>query len=150
MTLNFNIENDGLGWGVTVITSIDKTYSFEFSYLNDPVFDLLLALISILKGESIYQEVVFIGEPGENSFVLKHVRDNILQIEVYSAGEWRNLVGVHTKFQKEMVYNDIDTLINFCKLAYIAIDKIINKNSIGFNKLKEFHRLLNNLDGVSN
>lgn len=69
---NFKLtyELSGHGWAVAIVEFEGQNVSMSVSYLHDSLEQLTSAALHLLRNESIYEEVYFMGEPGEYELIL--------------------------------------------------------------------------------
>ena len=114
MTNYFNYELTGTGWArFSIVNENNIGIGFEFSYLANPLADLLSSLNKLHKNESSSERVNFPQEPGEIFLFIKNNNAN-LTLEIY----YHNDLTYEIDDEKilsdfENIYFDKDTLSNF-------------------------------------
>jgi hypothetical protein len=136
---HFNYWLTGTGWAEVTFANDKQTITFEVSYLSDPLSDLFEALHHLLQEETTSEKVVFADEPGEHTLVLTTIHGGNLKIEIYWSNEWEEIALVPTTVtNKEVVYEDTDTLKNFTKTVLAGIEDLLGRTTIEEYK-KQWH-----------
>jgi hypothetical protein len=131
MTTLFDYELIGTGWAKVTVGNNEKVAEFEVSYLSDPLSDLIESLIKLLNKKSTAEEIIFPEEPGEHSLILALGAENKLQIDIFWNDEWEQISTLYnTNSNKERIYSDSDTLINFSKAVQSCIQRLFNKHEL--------------------
>ena len=128
MTNYFNYELVGTGWAKFSINNENNSgVEFVFSYLADPLSDLLESLNKLIKNKSSFERINFPQEPGELFLFLKNKNDTIA-LEIYYADDLTSEFDnekILNSFKK--IYSDNDNLTNFSRLVYEEIKKLLHK-----------------------
>jgi len=129
----------GTGWAEVTFASDKQTITFEVSYLSDPLPDLFEALYRLLQRETTSEKIIFADEPGEHRLALTIVDERNLKVEIYWSDEWEEMAIVPTPVtNKQLVYEDSDTVENFSKIICIGIDDLLSRMTIEEYK-KQWH-----------
>ena len=149
--MHFNYWLTGTGWAEVTFANEKHNITFQISYLSNPLSDLLEALYRLLQKETALEIVVFTDEPGERVLILTTVDERNVKIDIYWSDKWEETVMVSTSVtNKNLVYEDTDTLENFIKTVFIGINELLGRTTIreykkqwgsefpenSFNKLK--------------
>lgn len=135
------------GWSKFCISNEQSTCEIEFSYLENPIEELIYIIyeLSIYGIEKEYR-VVFPEEPGQYTLYLNCVNVDNLIIKVTSSPEWGKISTAYYRDNEEnLIYLDkSETRQNFTKIVFIALKEYINKSS-AFHK-NEYIKILNRIE----
>src|SRR5829696_9123601 len=142
MTKHFNFWLTGTGWAEATFVSDTQSITFEVSYLSDPLSDLFEALIRLLAQETTIEKIVFAQEPGEHVLMLTLQKEGNLNIEILWNDEWEELSvqqkivsnGEFIAVNKEVVYTDSDTIVNFCSSVRNGIEQLLSRTLEEYKK----------------
>jgi len=84
MHIKINYELTGIGWAKADFIMPHTNISWNFSYLSDPLPDLLKAVIEIYESKKHFAEVVFTDEPGEHRLQITRISKKDVQLSFYS------------------------------------------------------------------
>lgn len=115
------------GWAkVKILNENNVGGEFVFSYLSDPLHDLITTLNYLLKTANTLGFVTFAQEPGEIVFVLTGTENQKLHFEIYYHKDLvfeQDIEKIKKSFEK--VYEEEDTLHDFSKLVYLEAKKLL-------------------------
>jgi len=130
MTILFDYDLIGTGWAEATIANGEKTLTFQISYLSDPLTDLLEGLLNLYSKKSQHEKIIFAEEPGQHSLMLTLQNSDNLKIEIYWGDEWEPISKAYgTTSNKELVYVDTDTLLNFAHMVHDCLQRLLEKYS---------------------
>jgi hypothetical protein len=131
MTTHFNYWLTGSGWAEIFLTSDKQNIRFEFSYLSDPLGDLLAGLCKLINNQTETERVVFAEEPGEHSLTISKIDKENIKLEIFWNDEWEDLSKADKKqTPKELIYSDADTLKNLALVILAGIDNLLERHTL--------------------
>lgn len=147
MTVNCKIEDLESGWSRFCISNIQTTCEFEFSYLSNPIEELIFILyeLSIQKSKSEYR-LVFPEEPGQNILYINCDNFSDLSIKITSSPEWEIISNAYNRQNEERLiyYDENETMQNFTKKVFRAIKNYL-KLTTSINK-SDYEKILNRIE----
>lgn len=127
MTEKIIYKLTGLGWAsFSIIPENQKGIGFTFSYLSDPLNDLLGGLNRLFEKTSNFEFIAFSQEPGEIFLMLERVKENEINIEFYYANDLNfetDINKIKNNFDK--IYFDKDELQNFATKIFDEINMLL-------------------------
>jgi hypothetical protein len=132
MLKNFNYWLTGYGWAEVFFNSDQQAIRFEFSYLSDPLADLvssLLKLLNHLQNETI---VDFYDEPGLYRLTMARIGDDHLRLEIITSMQSEGIDDIPENWKRiKPVFELTDTLNNICLVVYTGILDLRRRHSEG-------------------
>ncbi|MBI1781797.1 MAG: hypothetical protein HYR66_10565 [Sphingobacteriales bacterium] len=137
MTTNFNYYLTGTGWAEVFFTNDKQNIRFDFSYLSDPLSDLIEGLCRLINNQSDIEKIIFAEEPGEHSLIISKQDKDTVKIEIFWSDEWEEISKAYqTTSRKELIYSDINILANFISVVCFGIDSLLDRLSLAEYKEK--------------
>ena len=128
---HFNCWLTGTGWGECTFANDKQTFTFEFSYLSDPLADLFEGLFLLTTNKTTYEKIIFADEPGEHCLLLTRQENDKLKIEIFWSDEWEEMnIIPKTTTKKKLVYSDTDTLKNFIEIICNGTQDLLERTSL--------------------
>ena len=127
MTDKIIYELTGLGWAsFSIIPENQKGIGFTFSYLSDPLNDLLAGLNRLCEKTTNFEFISFSQEPGEIFLMLERENENEINIEFYFTNDLNFETDVNKiKNSFEKIYFDKDELKNFATKIFDETNKLL-------------------------
>ena len=135
MIKEFEYELGNAGWAqIKILTESNVGVAFIFSYLSDPLNDLIASLNKLLKNVTSVELVSFAQEPGEIFLVINKIDCERIQLEIYYHNNLTfetDIKKIRQNFSNER--KEEDSLSNFSKLVYAAAERLYEKHGeIGY------------------
>lgn len=152
MTVECNIEDLDFGWSKFIISNNQIRCEFEYSYLANPIEDLIYALYELNQCNSRKEfRIVFPEEPGQNVLHVINRSETDITIKITSSSIWEKVANAYNfENNEKLVYLDEnETKKNFTKIILRAIGIYSNVSSeINIDKVKntliELNKISNN------
>jgi hypothetical protein len=122
MLKHFNYWLTGCGWAEVFFTSDQQAIRFEFSYLSDPLADLVSSLLQLLSHSQNETIVDFYDEPGHFRLTMALIGDANLRLEIRTSMETEGTQDILQDWKRyKPVFELTDTLNNICTVVYAGI-----------------------------
>jgi hypothetical protein len=127
---DFNYWLTGVGWAEAFFSNKVLNLRFEFSYLSDPLSELIEALIRLICDESEKETIPFLDEPGQHILTIKKHGNEFINIKVFWTNVWNNFEQeTETVGEQTIVYSDSDTIKNFTSVVCNGIDGLLQRHT---------------------
>ena len=132
MLTHFNYWLTGYGWAEAFFTNEKREIRFEFSYLSDPLTDLIASLLKLISGSQNEANVDFFDEPGHYRLTLTMVENVNLRLELRSWAESEGIADIAKELEtSKLLFELTDTLKNVCSVVYAGILDLKNRHTEG-------------------
>ena len=130
MLQSFNYWLTGHGWAEVFFSGELQETRFEFSYLSDPLTELIDSVLELIEHHKDESKVDFFDEPGHYQLRMKIVAIGQVQIEVSVSPENEGVGNTLNEMEfSNLIFKDSDTLIHFCSTIYSGIVDLRNRHS---------------------
>ena len=130
MLKHFNYWLTGYGWAEVFFTSEQQAIRFEFSYLSDPLTDLVSSLLILLNHSQNETIVDFYDEPGHYRLTMTMIGDGHLRFEIRTSTETDGFQDIPQDWKRSKpVFELSDTLNNICVVVHAGILDLKNRHS---------------------
>jgi hypothetical protein len=135
MIKEFKYELGKAGWAkVKMLNESNIGGEFIFSYLSDPLSDLIASLNKLLKNVTSFEFVSFAQEPGEIILLIDKIDSERIQLEIYYHNDLTfemDIEKIKQNFRREITEGDC--LSNFSKLVYAETKRLYEEyGEIGY------------------
>ncbi|MEO6721899.1 MAG: hypothetical protein ABIN67_16140 [Ferruginibacter sp.] len=131
MLQDFNYHLGGYGWAEIFFSSDKQNVRFDFSYLSDPITEIISALLRLLNKQSETETINFYDEPGRHFLIISKSVTNDINIKIYWSDYWVE----SSSSTSQLIYSDDDVLSNFSKVICDGIDSLLERHT--FKDYKE-------------
>jgi|SRR5688572_10305251 len=136
MIKDFNYWLTGVGWAEAFFSNERQNVRFELSYLSDPLTELFVALRKMLNGESDKEKISFLDEPGRHLLIISKQKADNIDVVILWSDSWGELDDATLPLSdRQVVYSDRDTLVNFASVVCAGIDSLLKRHTL--NDYKE-------------
>jgi hypothetical protein len=130
MLTHFNYWLTGHGWAEVFFTNDQQEIRFEFSYLSDPLTDLIDSLLKLITGSRNESNVDFFDEPGHYRLTLTIVENINVRLELRNWAESEGIADIAKGLEaSKLLFELTDTLNNVCSVVYAGILDLKNRHT---------------------
>lgn len=130
MLKHFNYWLIDYGWAEAFFTSNQQSIRFEFSYLSDPLAELIRSLLKLLNKSEGELIIDFYNEPGLYRLTLTMINDTDVRMEIRMSPDTEGVEDPPENWNEtKLIFALTDTLHNVCDVVYAGVLDLSKRHS---------------------